>query len=118
MNKRIKTISSVTALVLLGLTVVPVANAGTVPATRGTAEPIQACVAEIRKHADYDNAFRVVHTVAALDQKNLIEMEIRIETSVYLNSDDGVARKYTASCVTGIMGDLVEFDIDERVVNS
>ncbi len=114
MNDRIKTLTSVTALVLLGFAVVPDANAGTVPATRGTSEPIQACVAEIRKHADYSDASRVVHTVSALDQRNLVEMEITVETSIYLKSDDGVARAYTVSCLTGTLGDLVKFRIDEQ----
>lgn len=112
MNDRFKAISSVTLLFLLGLSVCPDATASSVPAKRGTSEQIQTCVAEIAKHANYDNASRVVHWVAALDQRSLVEMEIRVETSVYLNSGDGVAREYTASCVTGTMGNLVKFHID------
>lgn len=111
MNDRIKTISAITMLAILGLAVAPSADAGSVSAQRGTSLPIQACIAEISKNADYGNASRVVHWVASLDQKNLVELEIRIETSVYLNDDD-VARAYTASCVTGALGDVVEFEID------
>ena len=111
MNGRIKTFSSAAAMVLLGFAIVPDAGAGSVPATRGTSEPIQACVAEIGNHADYGDASRVVHLVAALDQRNLVEMEITVETSVYMKNDV-VAREYTASCVTGSLGKLLKFHID------
>jgi hypothetical protein len=111
MNDRIKTLGSATVLALLGLAIVPEAGAGSVPATRGTSAPIQACVAEIGKYADYGGASRVVHAVAALDQRNLVEMEIKVETSVY-TKDGAVAREYTASCVTGSLGKLLKFHID------
>ena len=112
MNDRIKIISSITMLVILGLAVVPNADAATVSAQRGTSLPIQACIAEIGRNVDYGNASRVVHWVASLDQKNLVELEIRIQTLVYLTSDDDVATEYTASCITGALGDVVKFEID------
>jgi len=109
MNDRIKIFSSITMLVILGLAVVPDADAATVSAQRGTSLPIQTCIAEIGKNVDYGNASRVVHWVASLDQKNLVELEIRIQTSVYLTSDDDVASEYTASCVTGALGEILSF---------
>lgn len=112
MNDRIKIISSITMLVILGLAVAPNADAGTVSAQRGTSLPIQTCIAEIRRNVDYGNASRVVHRVTSLDQKNLVELEIRIETSVYLKSDDNVATEYTASCMTRALGNVVKFKID------
>jgi len=112
MNDRIKTISAISMLLILGLAVAPNADAGTVSAQRGTSLPIRTCIAEIGKNVDYGNASRVVHTVTSLDQKNLVELEIRIETSVYLKSDDDIATEYTASCVTAALGDIVEFEID------
>ena len=114
MNNRIKTISSATLLFLLSLAAVPDASAGFVPATRGTSVPIQTCVAEMGKHLDYGDASRVVHWIAKFDQRNLVEMVITIETSVYLKGDDGATRAYTSSCVTGTMGDLVDFRIDVK----
>lgn len=39
-------------------------------------------------------------------------MEIRIETSVCLKSENDVAREYTASCVTGTMDKLVKFRVN------
>jgi len=111
MNNRIKSISAATLLFLLSFAAVPDASAGFVPATRGTSVPIQNCVAEMGKHLDYGDASRVVHLIAELDQRNLVEMVITIRTSVYLNGDDSAAKTYEASCVTGTMGDLVDFRI-------
>jgi len=107
MNDRIKIISSITMLAILGLAVAPNADAATVSAQRGTSLPIQTCIAEIGKNVDYGNASRVVHRVTRLDQKNLVELQIRIETSVYLKSDDDIATEYTTSCVTGALGKIV-----------
>jgi hypothetical protein len=67
MKNRIKTISAATALFTLAFTAVPDANAGFVPATRGTSDQIQACVAEMGKHLDYGDATRVVHWISDLD---------------------------------------------------
>lgn len=114
MNNRIKTISAATLLFLLSFAAVPDASAGFVPATRGTSVPIQNCVAEMGKHLDYGDASRVVHWIAELDQRNLVEMVITIRTSVYLNDDDVAAATYEASCVTGTMGDLVKFRLDAK----
>jgi len=112
MNNRIKTISAATLLFLLGFAAIPDASAGFVPATRGTGVPIQNCVAEMGKHLDYGDASRVVHRIAELDQRNLVEMVITIRTSVYLDDGDTAALTYEASCVTGRMGDLVDFRIN------
>jgi hypothetical protein len=116
MKYRIKTITAVTALVALGFAAVPDANAGFVPATRGTSDQIQACVAEMGKHLDYGDAARVVHWISDLDQRNLVEMEFKITTSVYLDDSEEAATTYSASCVTGTMGDLVRFRLDDRKV--
>ena len=112
MNDRIKIFSSITMLVILGFAVAPNADAGTVSAQRGTSLPIQTCVAEIGRNVDYGNASRVVHRVTSLDQKNLVELEIRIETSVYLESNDDAASEYTALCVTAALGKVVSFRIE------
>jgi len=93
MNNRIKSISAATLLFLLSFAAVPDASAGFVPATRGTSVPIH-------------------HSITELDQRNLVEMVITIRTSVYLNGDDSAAKTYEASCVTGTMGDLVDFRIN------
>ena len=111
MNDRIKTISAITMLAILGLAVAPNADAASVSAERGTKLPIQTCIAEIGKNVDYGNASRVVHTVTSLDQKNLVELEIRIETSVYLKGDDDIATEYTTSCMTSALGKVVSIRV-------
>lgn len=112
MNDRFKIISSIAMLVILGLASAPNADAGTVSAKRGTSLPIKTCIAEIGKNVDYGTASRVVHRISSLDQKNLVELEIGIETSVYLEGDD-IATKYTASCLTSALGEVLKFRINE-----
>lgn len=112
MNAQIKSATSLITLALFGLAFLCDANAGSVRSKRHTSEQIQTCISEIGRNANYENASRVVHWIAALNQRNLVEMEIKIETSVSLKSDDVVAREYRTVCVTGTMGDLVDFRID------
>ena len=109
MSNQFKSISSLTILVLLGLSVLSDARADSARSMRITNEHIQACVSEIGRHADYDNAARVVHRVVGLDQRNFEEMEIKVETLVFLKSESDLAREYRVSCTTGTMGDLVRF---------
>ncbi len=111
MSNQFKSISSLTILVLLGLSVLSDAKADSARSMRITNEHIQACVSEIGRHADYDNATRVVHQVVGLDQRNLEEMEINVETLVFLKSEGELAREYRVSCITGAMHDLVRFRI-------
>jgi hypothetical protein len=111
MSMQLKSISSLTILVLLGLSVVSEADAGTSRFRHLTDAQIQVCVAEIGRHADYADASRVVHEIVALEQRNLEEMEISVETSVYLQSDGDLPREYRVSCVTGTRRDLVKFHI-------
>lgn len=110
MYDRIKIISSITMLAILGLAGAPNANSATVSAQRGTSLPIQTCIAEIGENVDYGNASRVVHRVTSLDQKNLVELEIRIKTSVYMKGDD-VATEYTTSCITSALGKVVSIRV-------
>ena len=111
MNERVKPIVSLTTLAALGLAITCDASAGPDRGAYRTKEQIRSCVAEIGKHANYGDASRVVHWVAKLEQRNLVEMEIKIDTTVYVDGKEKIAREYSASCVTGTMGDLVEFKI-------
>ena len=112
MKPRFKSMTSLTTVALLGLSLTGVANAESARMQQVTDVQVEACVAEIGLHADYGNAKRVVHRIAVLEQRNLEELEIGVETSVYLESDEAVTRTYSASCVTGTMGNLVSFRID------
>ena len=112
MTGQARSIFSLTSVVLLGLTLASDANAETPWGQQRTDEQIQTCVAEIGKHANYSNASRVIHRVTELDQRNLIELVIRVETSVYGLDDAAVVTEYSASCTTETMGDLVNFRIN------
>jgi hypothetical protein len=108
MNTGSKTAISLSIAALLGLSLTCNVNAAQTHGKARTDKQIQACVAEIGLHADYDQASRVVHRVESLEQRNLVEMKIGIETTVFLK-DDGSEREYRASCVTDTMGNLVKF---------
>jgi hypothetical protein len=112
MNDRGKTILSLSTLALLGLTMTCGAYADVNRSERRTIEQVSSCVSEIAKHADYDDASRAVHWVDKLTQKNLVELEIRIETTVYGAAGESAARKYKTSCLIAGMGNLVDFRID------
>ena len=108
MNTQSKTMMSLSIAALLGLTWTCNADAAQTHGKVRASKQIQACVAEINRNANYDEAFRVVHWVASLEQRNLAETLIGIETTVQLLGDNA-DRKYRASCVTDTMGKLVEF---------
>jgi hypothetical protein len=55
----------------------------------------------------------VVHWISELEQKNLEELEIRIETAVFRDKQDIATHNYEASCVTGPLGKLVSFRIHQ-----
>ena len=112
MNDRGKTLVSLSTLALLGLTMTCDAYAGTNRSERRTMEQVGSCVSEIAKHADYNDASRAIHWVDKLTQKNLSELEIRIETTVYDADGELVSRKYRTSCVVAGMRNLVDFRID------
>ena len=108
MKNGLKTAMSVSIAALLGLSLTCNVNAAQTHGKARTDRQIQACVAEIGLHANYDEAARVVHRVESLEQRNLTELKIGVETTVFLK-DDGSEREYRASCVTDTMGNLVKF---------
>ena len=112
MKLRTRTLTSLTTLAVFGLTVASGAAAASSRYEHRADEQIQACVVEVGKYADYRDASRVLHRVATLNQKNLIELEIRIETSIFSATDDMLVREYAVSCVTDTMGDVVKFRIN------
>ena len=104
-------------LALLGLTMTCDANADSNREQRRTIKQVRSCVAEIAKHANYDDASRAFHLVERLKQKNLVELEIRIETSVYVSDGEPATRKYKTSCLVAGLGILVDFRIDAIELN-
>jgi hypothetical protein len=105
-------LTSLTALALFGMTVTSDVNAAFGRDKDSADKQIQACVAEVGRHANYGDASRVLHRISSLNQRNLVELKIRIETSVFSKSEEAVVREFTASCVTDPMGDVVKFRID------
>lgn len=103
-----KSVIALSLAALLGLSLPCNVNAAQTHGKARVNKQIQACVAEIGRHANYDHASRVVHLVETLEQKNLVEMKIGIETTVYLTGSD-TGREYRVSCVTDTMGKLVKF---------
>ena len=111
---KMKSVTTVGVAVLLGLSLTCGASAAVEGSNKAITDPIEACIARIGEQADYDGAKRIVHRVASIDQKNLIELSIRIETLVLLDDESGSSREYLASCVTGGLGKIVKFRLDDR----
>jgi hypothetical protein len=109
-----KSATTVGVALLLGLSLTCEANAETERDNRAITDPIKACVAEIGERANYEDADRIVHYVTALDQKNIVQKSITIETAVYVDEDSDTARVYTASCITGDLGKIVKFRLLEE----
>lgn len=74
---------------------------------------IEMCVAEVGKRANYDDARRVLHRVMSVNQKNLAEQEIRIDTLVYATDSQVTSRQYASTCVTRGPLKVVKFRIAE-----
>ncbi len=117
MTNQGKTTLSLSVLALLGLAMTCDAYADTNREQHRTIRQVNSCVAEIAKHANYDDASRALHVVERLKQKNLVLLQIRIETSVYVADGEGPARKYKTSCRVARSGNLVDFRIDEMELN-
>ena len=113
MTDRRKTVTSLITLVVLGLTMTCDVQADSAREQARTLNYLQPCIAEIGKHVDYADSTRVVHWVERLNQKNLVELEVLINTAVFGAGRDGAAREYQTLCITGSLGDVVKFRIDD-----
>ena len=117
-GKTIGTWASVAMLAGLGLTLSSDALAESERVMARTNPHIEACVMEISKKADYSNATRVVHEVDWLNQKNLIELEIGITTSVFYGDDDTTVRIYRTACTTGNLADVIKVRVTESLATT
>ena len=84
------------------------------PGVKGMDTEIGMCVTEVGKRADYADARRVVHRVIDVDQKNLAEQRISIDTLVYTAAGETVTREYASRCVTRGALKVVSFKIQEK----
>jgi hypothetical protein len=107
-----KTFASMAAVALLGSSLTAGADENQGRDELRTQSEAESCVAEIAKLADYDGATRVVHRVTELKQKNLVEVELKIDTSIYQDEVSGVTRGYETSCVIAQLGKVVEVRVE------
>ena len=110
-GKTIGTWASFAMLVSLGLTLTCDAHAESDRAMKRTNSHIKACDTEISKEANYEDATRVVHVVDRLNQKNLVELDIGVTTSVYADDDEVAVRTYRTDCTTGHFADVVKLRV-------
>ena len=110
-GKTIGTWASLAMLVSLGLTLTCDAHAESDRAAKRTDSHIKACVAEISKEANYADATRVVHVVDRLNQKNLVELDIGVTTSVYADDEKVAVRTYRTACTTGHFANVVKLRV-------
>ena len=114
MMTAIKPITSLTIVALFVLALICDTSVAADRDMKRADKDIRTCISEVSKNANYADASRVVHWIIELDQRNLTEFEIRIETSVYHDENAEMPDEYRASCVTGELGKLVSFRIDRR----
>ncbi len=121
MTTQLKSIAAVSALLLLGFSATSDAEVGSSRDQLRTHADVQSCIAEIAKRADYDGAARVVHRVTELRQRNLVEVEVKIATSIYSGEAGGETRVYETDCVIGQLGKVVEIRVaspDDTLVSA
>ena len=112
MTTRNKAVSTLAAMALFGSVFACDMAVASNNAEHRVDRQIQACVDEIREHADYASASRIVHSVSRLNQRNAVELEIKVETAVYATDANTAVRAYRVSCVTASLGDVVRFRIN------
>ena len=105
---------SIVAISLLAVAAIDSATSASAADKQKIDRGIRNCVAEIAKHANYSGASRVVHWVSEIERRNRVELQMQVETSVYLTRDGAASRRYQSSCVRGALGRIVEFRIREN----
>jgi hypothetical protein len=115
----------IAGIALLG--VVPLATAGPAAADPGRQRRnddrvIEACITEIRQHADYSRIARALYWVMDMRGKNLVETEVHVEASLRASGPNPEIRNFAARCVVGHFDEVVEFrlveppDRDQRAI--
>ncbi len=110
----VRSIQSATAVAaLIALAAPGVVESAGKTANRSMETEIQICVSEVGKNANYEHATRVVHMIMAAKQKNLAEQQFTIDTMVFTDNKDAIAREYRTRCVTRGALKLVDFEISQ-----
>ena len=95
--------------------------AGQASAAQGSWQEIEteinACVAAIADHANYDDATHVRHDVVGVKERT-VGYKLTIETSIYSDTDDAAIREYATSCVVNGNNAPMKFSITETDVGA
>ena len=95
--------------------------AGQVSAAQGNWQEIEteinACVAAIADHANYNDATHVRHDVVGVKERT-VGYKLTIETSIYSIKGDAAIREYTTSCVVNGNNAPMKFSISETDVGA
>ncbi len=90
--------------------------AGQVFAAEGSWQEIEpeinACVAAIADHANYNDATHVRHDVVGVKERT-VGYKLTIETSIYSVKGDAAIREYATSCVVNGNNAPMKFSISE-----
>ena len=78
---------------------------------------INACVAAIADHANYDDATHVRHDVVGVKERT-VGYKLTIETSIYSIKGDAAIREYATSCVVNGNNAPMKFSISETDVGA
>jgi len=96
-------------------------SAGSMAASQLTelapASSIDVCVAQIEDHANYDDASRVRHVIESSKRRNHGHL-LKVDTTVYGETEDDVIREYAATCVVARNGTQLKFEIKETKIEA
>ncbi len=97
----------------IGLFVVAHAAGATDLAGLGLEHEVNACVAEVRDHANFEDAIRVRHDIVAIERRT-VGYRMNITTSVYSDAAAEAIRAYATTCVVNGNNKPMKFSISEK----
>lgn len=100
------------SLAVIGLFVFANTAGATDLADIGLEHEVNACVAEVRDHANFEDAIRVRHDVVAIERRT-VGYTMNITTSVYGEADNEAIRAYAATCIVNGNNKPMKFTISK-----
>ena len=100
-------------LAVLGLTFVGYSASAADFADIGLEHEVNACVAEVRDHADLTDAVRLRHDIVAIERR-IVGYTLNISTSVYGAAEADAIRAYAATCVVNGNNKPLQFTINQK----
>ncbi|MDH3612207.1 MAG: hypothetical protein OEU90_06875 [Gammaproteobacteria bacterium] len=111
MNNHSNVVAS--SLAVIGLFVFANPASATDLADIGLENEVNACVAEVREHADFADAVRVRHDIVAIERRT-VGYTLNISTSVYGKADREAIRAYATTCVVNGDNKPLRFTINAK----